>query len=173
MIAIIRSIRVAVSLLMVCCIGAYGGQTSPAAGKRTRPDTPDMAEMRNYRLSMAKVDKFAAASQSLVALSKSNPAMKSAMQGGMGAKTMDEGVKLMESKYPEAAAAIQKSGLNVREYFLISVTLMTTTMVAGMKKQGQKMDQLPSTVSPENVAFVEQNYPRIEKLLNGLSGPNE
>ena len=172
MIALIRSIRLTVSLLMICCIGLYG-QTSPTAGKRTRPDTPDMVEMRNYRLSMAKVDKFAAASQSLMALSKSNPAMKTAMQGGMGAKTMDEGVKLMESKYPEAATAIQKSGLNVREYFLLSVTLMTTTMVAGMKKQGQKLDQLPSNVAPENVAFVEQNYTRIEKLLNGLNSPSE
>lgn len=122
---------------------------------------------------MDKVDKFAAASQSLMALSKSNPAMKADMQSGTGAKTMDEGAKLMESKYPEAAAAIRKSGMTVREYFLTSITLMTTAMVAGMKKQGQKLDQLPSTVSQENLSFVEQNYPKIEKLLSGLNRSNE
>ena len=155
------------------CVSSVYGQTSPSASKRTRPDTPDMLEMRNYRLSMDKVDKFAAASHSLMALSKSNPALKGSMRGGTGAKTMDEGAKLMESKYPEAAAAIQKSGMSVREFFLTSVTLMTTTMVAGMKKQGQKFDQLPATVSPENLAFVEQNYPKIEKLLNGLSRRGE
>ena len=172
MIVFLRSIRVAVSLLMMCCIGAFG-QTSPAAGKRTRPDTPDMVEMRNYRLSMEKLNKFAAAAQSLTALSKSNPGMKSAMQGGLGAKTMDEGVKVMESKYPEAATAIQKSGMSVREFFLVSVTLMTTSMVVGMKKQGQAIDQLPATVSAENLAFVEQNSSKIEKLLNGLSSSSE
>lgn len=152
----------------MCCAAAYG-QTSRVAGTRTRPDTPDMVEMRNYRLSMQKIDKFGAASQKLVALSKSNPAMKSAMQGGTGAKNLDEGAKFLESKYPEAAEAIQKSGMSVREYFLTSVTLMTATMVAGMKRQGQAVNQLPSSVSAENLAFVEQNYPKIEKLLSGLS----
>lgn len=95
------------------------------------------------------------------------------MQSGTGAKTLDDGAKVMESKYPEAAAAIQKAGMSVREFFLTSVTLMTTTLAVGLKKQGQKLDQLPGTVSPENLAFVEQNYPKIEKLLNGLSRSGE
>ncbi len=172
MFVFIRSTRNTLALGLMCAIGFYG-QTSPSAGKRTRPDTPDIVEMRNYRLSMDKVDKFAAASQSLVALSKSNPAMRSAMQSGTGAKTLDEGAKVMESKYPEAAAAIQKAGMSVREFFLTSVTLMTTTLAVGLKKQGQTLDQLPGTVSPENLAFVEQNYPKIEKLLNGLSRTGE
>ena len=79
----------------------------------------------------------------------------------------------MESKSPAVAAAIQKAGMSVREYLLTSVTLMTARMVVGMKKQGQKLDQLPGTVSQENLAFVEQNYPKIEKLLNGLSRSRE
>ena len=153
------------------CVSSVYGQTSPSASKRTRPDTPDMLEMRNYRLSMDKVDKFAAASQSLVALSKSNPAIRTAIPGG--AKNLDEGAKLMESQSPAVAAAIQKAGMSVREYLLTSITLLTTRMVVGMKKQGQKLDQLPGTVSPENVAFVEQNYPKIEKLLTGLSRSRE
>ncbi len=168
MFAIICPIRPALAAFLMCCIGAYG-QTSPSAGKRTRPDTPGIVEMRNFRLSMDKIDKFAAASQTLVALSKTNPAMKSSMEGGTGAKTVDEGAKQLQAKYPEAAAAIQKSGLSVRDYLMTSVTLMSTMMVAGMKKQGQKMDQLPGSVSPDNLAFVEQNYSKIEKLLSGLS----
>ncbi len=168
MFAFIYRFRPVLAAFTMCCVGVYG-QTSPSAGKRTRPDTPELVEMRNFRLSMDKIDKFGAASQTLVALSKTNPAMKSSMEGGTGAKTVDEGAKQLQAKYPEAAAAIQKAGLSVHDYLMTSLTLMSTIMVAGMKRQGQKMDQLPGSVSPENLAFVEQNYPKLEKLLSGLS----
>lgn len=167
----IRSIVIPV-LLVLCVVSALG-QNAPAQTRRARADSPDLQEIRNYRLSMDKVDRYAAASENLMALSKKDPAIKSAMGRDAGVKTIDDSAKLMESKYPAAASAIQKAGLSVREYLVMTMTLVTTTMVAGMKKQGQPMSHMPASVSPENLAFVEQNYPKIESLLKTISKSNE
>lgn len=129
--------------------------------------------MKNYRLSKDKLDKYEAASQNLMVLSKKDPSMKNAMSRDASAKTLDDSVKLMETKYPAAAAAIQKSGLSVHEYMIMTMALVTTTMAAGMKKSGQPLEHLPASVSPENLAFVEQNYPRIEKMLKSMTETSE
>lgn len=130
-----------------------------------------MQEMRNYRLSVDKLDRFAAASNSLMSLTKAHPEMRAAMGDQSGVKTLDESVARLQSKFPEAAGAIQKSGLTVRDYLLTSVSLMTATMALGMKKQGQ-LKQAPLGVSPENLAFVEQNYEKVEKVMRTLSQAN-
>src|SRR5205814_2926799 len=123
-----RLLRNALVCTLVFGVSAWG-QSTPPQTRRSRADNPDLQEIKNYRLSMDKVDKFGAASQSLRTLAKKDPSIKSAMSRDGGPKTIDEGAKRMESQYPAAAAAIQNTGLNVREYLLMTMTLVSTTMV--------------------------------------------
>jgi hypothetical protein len=46
-------------------------------------------------------------------------------------------------------------------------TLMGATMAVGMKTQGQ-LKEIPPSVSPENAAFVEQNYDKINASMTKL-----
>src|SRR5205823_13482177 len=94
-VALIRTVLISA---VICGMCAWG-QNTPAQSRRSRADNPDLQEMKNYRLSMDKVDKFATASQNLQRLAKKDPSMKSAMSRDGGAKTIDEGAKRMESQY--------------------------------------------------------------------------
>lgn len=158
--------------MLICGIGAFG-QSTPGANRRPGANSPEMQAMKGYRLSMDKVDKFGVASRNLIALAKTKPSMKADMQSNSGAKNIDDAARLLESKHPEAASVIQKAGLSVREYFEVSLTLAMTTMVAGMQRSGQPLKQLPANVSAENLAFVQQNYPKIEKMLKSLNQENQ
>jgi hypothetical protein len=46
----------------------------------------------------------------------------------------------------------------------MSVSLIGGTMAVGMKKQGA-IAEYPATLSPQNAAFLEQNFDRLQALL--------
>ena len=47
--------------------------------------------------------------------------------------------------------------------------LLSDVMAVGMKK-GRTIKAYPATISPENAAFLEQNYDKIQALLAPLMG---
>jgi hypothetical protein len=152
------------AILLLCATAP----AAPQAARRGNPrDGADSKEYRNYRLSMENVNKFVAASKALVMLSRGNPGLEKDMESHADARTIDDAVKTTE-KYPAVTAAIKSAGLTTRDFVVMTGTLMGTEMAVGMKKQGQ-IKQYPPSVSPENAAFVEQNWDRLHAMMRSVA----
>ena len=141
------------------------------AGKAAGGD-PDATEVYNYRLTMDKIQKAAAATDAINKYLSANPAVKSQMDGeDQNGKTLDERAKNLDTKYPQVAAIIKSHGLTTREDILVTQAFISGIMMVGMKKQGVIKDYPPNSVSPQNAAFLEQNFDKLQNLSGKMMPP--
>jgi len=82
--------------------------------------------------------------------------------------TIDLGQKQIES-CPAAVADLKAAGLTPREFLVLTGSLIGNVFAMEMKKQGQ-IKQYPDSVSPENAAFLDQNYDKIKAMVAPLMG---
>jgi|HubBroStandDraft_6_1064221.scaffolds.fasta_scaffold1180497_1 hypothetical protein len=153
---------------VVLLLGAAAISAPQAAPPRGNPPADaDSKEYRSYHLTMENVGKFVAASKALVKLSHDNPDLEKDMESQSDARTIQDAVRTTE-KYPAVTAAIKSAGLTTRDFVVMTGTLMGAEMAVGMKKQGQ-IKQYPPSVSPENAAFVEQNWDRLNAMMKAVA----
>jgi len=144
----------------------------PAAAQK-HDDSADVAEIRNYHLTMSKVDQFVAATTALKKLADANPGLRKGMNSdkdddaSIAQKAAD-----WDLHFPEAAAVVKSNGLSTREYIVVSIALLNDVMIVGMKKNGSIKEYPPDTITPENAAFVEQNYDKLEHTMSSLMSVN-
>jgi len=123
-------------------------------------DSPDLKEVRDYRLNMDVVQRFAQSFKTMNA----NAAKKCFDNDAPGnAPSIDAGEKLIMA-CPAAMADLKKAGLKPREFLVVTASLLGGFMAVGMKKSGA-IKEYPDSVSPENAAFIEQNYDKLQKVL--------
>lgn len=142
--------------------------TAALAGAQSRSklaDTPDMKEIRDYRLSLDVIQRYVTA----VTKASADPGAKKCLENSPpgNAPTLDAGEKILNS-CPAAVAIIRSAGIKPREFLLITGALIGDVMAVGMKKQGA-IKQYPASISPENAAFVEQNYDKIQAMIKPLN----
>ena len=141
----------------------------PQAGHPNDND-PDLVAIRQYRLTMDKVDKLVAATEALRKLADSNPSLKQRMEGDSDSnQTIDQKVKYFDTNFPQATAVVHSSGLTTREYVLVSLAFLNDVMIVGMKKQGMIKEYPANAITPENAAFVEQNFDKLKQVSEKLS----
>jgi hypothetical protein len=156
----IARLTLALAFAGACIAGAQqAGRHAKAAD-----NDPDLKEMRDYRLSMDKIQKYVAAFKALsndptAACLKDNPPGN--------AKTLAEGDKII-ANCGHAAADIRSAGLKPHEFLVMSGALLGDIMTVQMKKEGT-IKTYPDTISPENAAFLEQNFDKVQALLAPLT----
>src|SRR5262249_30668046 len=117
----------------------------------------------SFVLSMDKVQRLSGAAKGLHELEKKHPGMGN----GGSSNGIDQMVGAIQ-KYPDAVAVLSKNGLTPRDYAVGFLTLIQSTMMVGLKKAGTFKTYPPDMlklVSPANLAFVEQHYADIQKLM--------
>jgi len=148
-------------------------QIAPAQSHRTGDDNPDVIAIRQYRLTMDKVDKLAAATDQMNKLRAANPELKKRMDAsGDDAKTIDQKVANIDTKFPEAVAVLRANGLSTRDYIMVSLAFMNDMIMVGSKKSGMIKEYPPNSITPENIAFCEQNYDKLKQIGDKLSPPD-
>lgn len=131
------------------------------AQSRTKAGDPDVKEMRDYRMSMDVIQRYVRA---VDAVSKDPAAKKCSEANSPGnAPTLDAGEKLLKT-CPPAVALLAASGFKPREFLVVTGALIGDVMAVGMKKSGT-IKEYPPSISPQNAAFFEQNFDRIQALL--------
>ena len=130
---------------------------------QNRAPTTDEAEVKDFRLDADKLAKFGTAANSMMAYANDNKSLRDAVQHD---QTILGTVRTIE-KYPQIVLAIRNAGLTTREFAVMGMALVTSVMTVVMKKQGL-IKEIPSTVSAENVTFVEQNYDKVEGLMKSM-----
>ena len=117
-----------------------------------------------------KVDKLVVATEALRKLADPTPSLKQRMEGDSdNNQTIDQKVKYFDTNFPQATAVVHSSGLTTREYVLVSLAFLNDVMIVGMKKQGIIKEYPANAITPENAAFVEQNFDRLKQVSEKLS----
>lgn len=138
--------------------------SSPSASEQQGAVTED-AEVRNYRLTRDKLNRyFDAFRESTIAAG--NRAESDSLEDF---ESIDALVKEIEQE-PKVVAAIRRAGLSVREYVVMTFSLM----MAGMANEVVKMqpnsniDSLAREmeISAENLRFVREHQAEIERKSN-------
>lgn len=137
-----------------------------AAQSRARKgDDPDTKEIRDYRLTMDVIQRYTRAVKSAT----EDPGAKKCFEKDSpgNAPSLDAGEKIINA-CPAAVADLKTAGLKPREFLILTAALIGDVMAVGMKKQGT-IKAYPDSISPENVAFVEQNFDKIQAMLMPLT----
>jgi len=142
---------------------------SAIAGAQKKAESPaelaDEAAIRDYVLTMPKIEAYAAAQKEYEAGAK-DPAL--AAEGKRleadEKASMLEKVKMIETSCPHMNAWILQHGMTPREFLLTPMTLMTVGIADYAKQKGGKV---PDFISAANLQFYEQHKADIQKL--GLS----
>lgn len=123
----------------------------------------DLKEIRDYRLNMDVITRYVDAMKKVTA----DPGVKKCGDISSGAGTLDAGEKNLNACAP-ATAILRAANLKSREFIVLTGALMGDMMAVGMKKQGA-IKQYPTSLSPENAAFIEQNYAKLQAMLSGAA----
>jgi len=151
-------------VLVSAMLIAHGEAAGQSRGKKA--DSPDLKEIRDYRLNMDVIQKFVQVFKTV----SNDPAAKKCFDNDApgNAPTLDAGEKLMNA-CPPAVADLKAAGMKPREFLIVTAALIGDFMAVGMKKSGT-IKQYPDSISPENAAFVEQNYDKLQKILGPVMG---
>lgn len=166
-----RLMTVAAATLLLCNTVAIA-QTSPS--ESAPEENPDAKEIRDFHLTTAKLDRYEVATLGVAKVLHDHPEIKKKMdqreapedQADKNEHMLDKSVEHVEA-FPEVASAVKNSGLSVREYVVMTATMMNSIMIVMLKKQGM-IQEYPANISRENAVFLEQNYDRVPKIMELL-----
>jgi hypothetical protein len=172
---------IAVAAMVAMATASFGSSASGAAKTDGAPagvagdDSPDVIEVRHYKLTLEKAQKTAVAMQSINQLVVANPSLNAALDAGSsttGKKPITEQAADIDSKYPQIAAIIHTNGLATREFIVITGALINDLGFVMMKKQGMIKDYPPGMITAENIALIEGNMPAFEEIAAKMQPPN-
>ena len=150
-------------VLASALLAAAGVAASQSRAKKA--NDPDVKEIRDYRLNMDVIQRYM---QSFKAINNDSAAKKCFDNNSPGnAPTLDAGEKIL-SACPPAVADLKAAGLKPREFLIVTGALIGDFMAVGMKKSGT-IKEYPDSISPENAAFIEQNYAKLQAMLAPLT----
>ncbi|MFB3922597.1 MAG: hypothetical protein ACE145_12805 [Terriglobia bacterium] len=156
-----RHLFASVSLVFSLVVFAPQVQAQGSASAEQR-------EARAYRLTMEKINQYAAATKSLRKLASSDAKACSAIsrddenEGG----SLNEQAKRIEAAYPKVIPVLKAQGLTVREFLLLTAVQLQAGLAAHGRSMGVK--ELAPDVNPENVAFMEQHKKELDAITADL-----
>jgi hypothetical protein len=158
--------RIRTTLLLAATMFA----AAPAA--HAQKLTPDEQVIRNYTLTMPKVEAWATASIDFANAFKAMPAAERARRKAeMEAQQQETetlaGMAASMERVPEIRRAFRKAGLTTREGVTLSLVLMQAMMydqVAAMNPDAK----VPYNMNPANLAFVRKNKAQLEARMKAV-----
>jgi len=145
---------------------------APAAHAQTL--TPDEVILRNYVLTMPKVEAWATANLEFANAFKAMPASEKARRKAeMEAKAQESeketiaGMAASMERVPEIRRAFRKAGLTTREGVTLSLVLMQAMMYQQIAATNPDA-KVPYNMNPANLAFVQKNKAQLEARLKAV-----
>ncbi|MGA3100576.1 MAG: hypothetical protein ABSD61_01830 [Terracidiphilus sp.] len=166
--------RKALSYLTGVAMVALATATMSAQGSGAGGNNPDVSEVRNYVLTLAKAQETATAMQGINQLVAANPSLSAALDNSgntTGKETITQQAQDIDSKYPQIATIIHANGLQTREFILITGAIINDVGFVGMKMQGMIKAYPPNSITPANAAFVEANWAAFQALAGKMTPP--
>jgi len=159
---ILLAVAGSLGLVAQVSLAQTGSQKSSSSRPLSRDD-PDMQAMRNYKLSMDKLDRWAVSNRAVAVYIKAHPEVKKPGATDIGdAKTFSEMERRARAEAPGYVKALESSGLSFREWWLVMGSLMPAYVAAQYERPGMPPAK---DVLPENIAFVKANKQKITDLF--------
>ena len=131
-----------------------------AGPQAVRGQDADTAEIQRYALTDAGLAKYSQATKKLASLPR-DPAACSDEGDGSGSQSIDQMAAKLGA-VPGAKAAVQSTGMSMREYVVFSMSLLQNGLAAwALDQPGGK---LPQGVSKANVDFVKKHDAQLKQL---------
>ena len=142
--------------------------TVAPASEATVAEVPavETGSLDTYVLTMENVDLWMGAQKQLAAAVEADPSLDAAMN--LSEETDEQYVARLEST-PKVRAAIEKTGMSVRDYAYTSQSLVLTMMAVGAVQAGT-LKEMPEGVNPRNVEFIKAHGGEIEAKMKALGG---
>ena len=143
---------------------------STASATRGSADTDaDMAEIRARTLTMTDVERWYQAQRNVYEAMRRNPSLAQQLQGDESEDSDEMSLDEIEARYakvPEVRKGIEAAGLEVRDFGVITWTLVQASFASAAIDMGANRDSvLASTgIKPANLDFVRENRARLEQL---------
>jgi hypothetical protein len=184
-----RGARAALLLAVLAALTACGGDdaatpgdsataaAAPAAAAGTAGPSAEaqLADVAEYELSMDKYDRFLTAQRNVMrTIGAMSPAEREALQArnaGNNNASIDDMVRNLERE-PVMTAGVRDAGLSAREYIMITMALMQSSMAAGIQKMRPTDD--PDSLAramkanPANVKFLRDNEAELARKQSEL-----
>lgn len=158
------------AVLLVC------SSSASAQARRKAADDPDMKELAAYTLTMDGLNKVDRVNRDMLAAIKKDPSLKPKDDDASSdAKTLGDMEKKMNA-IPVFASALKQEGMSARDYAKFTMAMMQAGFALVGKQMAAKTGKpfnLPDSVNPANVTFVEQHQAELKKLedsYNALNG---
>lgn len=168
--------RFLITTLLLGTLAACGGDAKevesdvvppPASGAATGASSggnADLAEMSQHRLTLDDVRRWAAIRPALERIDFSRTAKRELSDS----PTIDELEELYDGN-PEARAAIEKGGMDVRDFVVTTFVLLQGGFAQHLMSKGITRDSAAKVtdISAENIEFLERNAAEIRKIQEG------
>jgi len=132
--------------------------------------TADDALLRNYVLTMPKVDAWASATLDYTNAIKAKPlSERQKAEAETDAQEAESiaGTAAALERIPEIRRAFRKAGLTTREGVTISLVLFQSMMYDQLAA-GNPDARIPYNMNPANLTFVRKNKPRLEARMKAV-----
>jgi hypothetical protein len=149
--------------------GAASAAASSAVPLELVPLPPDTAaaELKEYRLTIPKLEKWAKTTSALNALTAAHPDVIVNMQRDTRIKTLDQLIATFGAE-PLLRPALKESNTSAHEY-LLTMMSMQSAWQGYMRSAGGT--PLPNDLPPalvENIAFLRANMPMVQHILGTI-----
>ena len=145
-----------------------GNAATPMAGgtaQITPADAKSVSDASEYKLTEQNFRQFLAASDSLVALRRRDPAVRAMFDKDVNdagittdAQTRDAGLKRLEEN-PAIANVIESTGMSARDYFVASIAVAQAERFIGNPQAAP-----PTAALPGNAEFLRQHQAELSRL---------
>jgi phage-related minor tail protein len=162
------SLAAILTLAFATLAGAQGKNSNAKSNEKQHE--ADAKEIRNFRLTEDKLNKYEAAAKAFTKLTQQNPDLKRQIGQETATSedtTLDSVVKAFE-RHTDVAAAIKDAGMSTHDYVVMTFTMNDVATEVGMKRNGV-IKEYPPSILPENAAFVDQNFDRVNSLLQSMT----
>jgi len=164
-------------LVLCACDKGKDSGAGTGAGRSTSTASAQsadaqLAEIGEYRLTMESVDKYFGAQRNItLKAGRLSPAEREAMKARTESRydanaSVDDVVRNVESE-PMIKDAVRDAGLSPREFALVGMTFMQTSMAAGIAKMrpSDNQDSLIRAMkaNPDNVKFLFDNEAELNR----------
>jgi hypothetical protein len=153
--------------LVSLCLTASWIVAQPPAPQGNAPQDDPLAlpEVRNYRLTMAKLEKWAAANRAVVPYQRDNiEKIKNKPDPPPGqAHTLDAMVQWTRKTYPEHVRLVERAGIPFKEYLIVDFALKAASGAAFMAERGQQPPP-GMFINKANVEFCKANKEKITAM---------
>ena len=156
-----RSIGARMSFLAFFFVSTW---TAAQKSSIKSPDDAETAAIHDYRLSMSRLERAAAAGDEILKLRSTDPALAKQIDAAFIHETpLDDQARTIDSQLPQVATILRAHGFTTREFLIVRFALvMDVYYVDSKQEDGTAID--PEAVLPANVAFLEKNLAQVRAL---------